>query len=438
MVAALPASAHPLGNFTTNLHLGVRIGREAVDVTLIIDMAEIPAFRELRAAGLESGERWETYASESCTRHSGEIELSSGESRLALILVDSKLTLPPGQAGLTTLRLTCRYQGAMQAVFNLAVENRVYEDRLGWREMTVTADGLKVQTDLPSTSPSALLTAYPAGEMLDVRSARLVITAQDAIDPVVNPSGGLPPVMAADRLGGALTAGGSWAGPLAALAALVLGAGHALAPGHGKTLIAAYLVARRGTMRHATGLGLSVAVAHTLGVAGLGLITVAVSASVPAERLYPWLSASSALIITLVGVGLLQGALRRRIHHHDHDHPSTESRHREPGWRSLAVLGLAGGLVPSASAVVLLLGAINLGRPAFGLVLVGCFGLGMSVALVGAGTLAVGAIRIGHRLFDSHALAHWWERRVPLVAGALVTLIGLALLWSAQPWTLAT
>jgi hypothetical protein len=62
----------------------------------------------------------------------------------------------------------------------------------------------------------------------------------------------------------------------------------------------------------------------------------------------------------------------------------------------------------------------------------------MSVALVGAGTLAVGAIRIGHRLFDSHALAHWWERRVPLVAGALVTLIGLALLWSAQPWTLAT
>ena len=85
-----------------------------------------------------------------------------------------------------------------------------------------------------------------------------------------------------------------------------------------------------------------------------------------------------------------------------------------------------------------MLAAVNLGRPAFGLALVGGFGVGMSVALIGAGMLALGAIRLGSRLAGgAHRLRHTWEHVMPVLAGGVITAVGLVLLINARPWTIA-
>lgn len=226
----------------------------------------------------------------------------------------------------------------------------------------------------------------------------------------------------------------------AMIAALALGAIHALAPGHGKTLMAAYLIGERGRPRHAVGLGLATAVSHTTGVAVLGAVTLAASATFAPERVYPILSAISGLTITGIGLGLLWRVLKSRHghshghpdehphsgphqhpgfheHHRDHDHHPTgasgdpdvtSSGHtttRSVGWKMLAALGLAGGLVPSASAVVLLLGAVHFGRAAFGMWLVLLFGLGMSVVLVTSGLAVLYAKGAADRLMSARGFA---------------------------------
>jgi ABC-type nickel/cobalt efflux system permease component RcnA len=210
--------------------------------------------------------------------------------------------------------------------------------------------------------------------------------------------------------------------------------------------MAAYLVARRGGPRTAVGLGLSVALSHTLGVGLLGLVTALTTSAFQPESVYPWLSLISALIVTSIGAVMLVRAVRRDREHdhpHDHDHAHVHGHdhshnhegghvaHRSPGWRSLAALGLAGGLVPSASAVVLLLGAVAQGEAWWGLLLVAGFGLGMSVSLIGAGLLAVGAQKWGWTRVSSGRWRQTWQLRVPQFGGLVVTLIGLWLVFDA-------
>jgi ABC-type nickel/cobalt efflux system permease component RcnA len=227
---------------------------------------------------------------------------------------------------------------------------------------------------------------------------------------------------------------------LALLSALGLGVTHALAPGHGKTMVAAYLIGRDGRWRHAIGLGLAVAISHTIGVAILGVITAVASDRFQPDRVYPWLSGVSALTVTAIGIVLLYRTVKRNgpAHHHHHEHDQHGHSHEHPhdpppklGWRSLAALGLAGGLVPSASAVILLLGAIGGGRPWFGVALVAAFGVGMSLALVGAGLLALGTMKWGWRLLDAGRLRHRLEHLVPPVAASVVIVVGITLLWQA-------
>jgi nickel/cobalt exporter len=185
--------------------------------------------------------------------------------------------------------------------------------------------------------------------------------------------------------------------------ALLLGALHALAPGHGKTVMAAYLLGQRGGLRQALLVGLTVTATHTAGVLALGVVLSA-STSLAPERLYPWLGLASGVLLTSIGVSLLRAALRRRLqrhaaepphqHGHDHEHmhgPQRDhSAERQPlGWRGLVSMGFAGGLVPSPSALVVLLGAIALHRAWFGVLLVVAYGAGMAATLTGAGLLLV-------------------------------------------------
>jgi len=242
---------------------------------------------------------------------------------------------------------------------------------------------------------------------------------------------------------------------LSLLIAAGLGAIHAVSPGHGKTVMAAYLVGTQGTARHAVALGLTVTASHTLGVVGLALLTLLAGDLLPPERLYPVLGLASGLIVVALGSWLLVQRVREvrktamlreahgagADHRHDHDrHAGDPDLHRhggiehshapEPGtrlsWRSLFALGLAGGLVPSASALILLLGAIAAGRPAYGLALAVAFGLGMAIVLSGIGLVVVRAGRI----FDGMPLLGRFTRlapALPWVSAAVVTAAGIFL-----------
>jgi ABC-type nickel/cobalt efflux system permease component RcnA len=233
------------------------------------------------------------------------------------------------------------------------------------------------------------------------------------------------------------------------LSSLVLGAIHALAPGHGKTVMAAYLVGQRGSLRQAMVIALTVTATHTAGVLALG-VAISASAVVAPERLYPWLGAASGVLLAAIGVGFLVRILRLRHragshHHHHHHHHDDDHVHTHGGrphthgpvgdgqlvsWRGLVAMGFVGGLLPSPSAVVVLLGAIALGRIWFGVLLVTVYGLGMAATLAGAGVLLVRARSGFDRLLGSarrNRLLLASSRLVPSATGVFITAVGLYL-----------
>ena len=188
------------------------------------------------------------------------------------------------------------------------------------------------------------------------------------------------------------------------VAAFAMGAVHALSPGHGKTIVAAYLVGTRGAVKHAAFLGLMVTFTHTITVFFLGFVTLFLSRYVLPEKIYPVLGAASGLAIAWIGVSLFWKRLRAargyaaHDHHHDggaptHDHGNGHAHGHMPegevSMASLAALGASGGLVPCPSALVLLLSAVALGRIALGLTLLVAFSAGVAVVLMAMGITVV-------------------------------------------------
>jgi ABC-type nickel/cobalt efflux system permease component RcnA len=242
--------------------------------------------------------------------------------------------------------------------------------------------------------------------------------------------------------------------PLVALVALAtaaaLGAGHALTPGHGKTLMAAYLVGTRGTARHALGLGAAVSVSHTAGILVLAAIVVAATDVLAPDVVVRWAPVVAAISILVIGGWMLAGEIRRRRrdgrqmhdhahprdhahpHPHGHDHPHDHHHPHDHGsastisWRGLFALGLAGGLIPSTSALLILLGSIAAGRPAFGLVLVVAFGLGMAAVMAGVGLALVVARDRFERIPANGGVTRAREA-IPLAAGVVVLAFGAVL-----------
>jgi ABC-type nickel/cobalt efflux system permease component RcnA len=217
---------------------------------------------------------------------------------------------------------------------------------------------------------------------------------------------------------------GVWVILASLAAALFWGAAHALSPGHGKTIITAYLVGRRGTPRHAALLGLIVTVTHTIGVFGLGLVTLLLSRFIVPEQLYPWLNLVSGLLVVAIGASVLRSRLRRHRHHHDHHHHHEHDLSR----RSLVAVGVSGGLLPCPSALVVLLAAISLHRIGFGLLLIVAFSAGLALTITGIGLVAVLARTAFRRLsFEGRLLSLLpaASALVILAAGALMTVHAL-------------
>ncbi len=426
LVPAAGAGAHPLGNFTVNTAIGLRVGTDRVDVDLVVDMAEIPAVQARRGIdtsgdGSVDGREAAGYAERACPDAAQRIELTVDGRVVPARTTSAEVTFPPGNAGLPTLRLTCALvaeTAELRGEREIELTSTAFTDRVGWREITAVGDRTTiVASTVAATSASARLTAYPDDLLSSPPDQRVAtVRARAGGPPAPAWAGPGAPVAQPRGLDGAtrsftdlvarqdLTLG---FGVLALGLAVGLGAVHAFAPGHGKTVMAAYLVGERGSMRQAAAIGLTVTATHTAGVLILGL-ALSASTTLAPESVYPWLGLASGLLLAGVGTGMLLRATGRRPqlvlaghghshdhddHHHDH-HDHGHGHHHEHGpvaWRSLVPLGLAGGMVPSPSAIVVLLGAIALGRAWFGVALVVAYGVGMAATLTGAGLVLVKA-----------------------------------------------
>lgn len=540
---ATTAHAHPLGNFTVNHHTGLTFRKDGVDALIVVDRAEIATAQERPRAdrdhsGAVDAAEARSFAAADCAVLTRQLRLDIAGTPVRWKTASSTFTFQPGEAGLRTSRLSCTLSARadLDAAADIDVRTEYDERRVGWQEMTARGQGVTLtRSTLPTTSPTGELRHYPKDPLatpLDQRSARLRTEpgeGRSAAAPRTVLPGAGPVTAVLDKVSGVfdglvgrreLTIP---AGLLALLLSLVLGASHAALPGHGKTIMAAYLAGRRGTPRDAVTVGVTVTFTHTAGVLALGL-ALPLATSLAGETVLTWLGLISGLMVTGIGLWLLRAALTKRPvhghghghghghdddpasdseghehHHHDHDHasetafpvgppaparfvprrrrpqplvaeqsgtvlaPARERTHShshshshshtpQPGERAggpartrksrtgLIGMGVAGGLVPSPSALVVLLGAVALGRTAFGVLLVVGYGLGMAATLTLAGLLLV---RLRDR-FEARADKYVRLRAPfarlagigPAASAALVLAVGalLTLRAAAGPW----
>jgi ABC-type nickel/cobalt efflux system permease component RcnA len=234
---------------------------------------------------------------------------------LGLALSSSSVEFPAGAGGLPTLRLTCEFSAAIAGqMTSLSFVDNSYSERIGWREIVVTANGVSLNGDFASTSLSDRLTSYPQDLLsnpLDQRQITLGIDnlSAPAQNDSANMTSSMPPLAGSrsDAFTQLITLQKLTLPTLlfALLISFVWGAMHAMTPGHGKTIVGAYLVGSRGTMKHAVYLGLTTTITHTLGVFALGLVTLFASRFIIPERLFPWLTLLSGLFVVGIGINLL-------------------------------------------------------------------------------------------------------------------------------------
>lgn len=455
MWPAVVALAHPLGNFTINVASAIHLTPGQVRIYYVVDMAEIPAFQELPAIdadgdGLPSDAELAAWADRKAPQLLAGLTLEAGGDPVALLVVSSSAGLRPGQGGLSILRLEATFAGAVPESGSLEFRDGNYPGRLGWREVTaVGEDGAALESSsVPARSLSDGLLSYPQDLLSsppDVRTATIMYApgvSASVGDPIPGEVGSQE---RPDVVGGAFAGLVSRAGlslPVVALSLLLamgFGALHAIGPGHGKTLMAAYLVGTGGRLRQAVAVGGAVSIMHTASVLGLGLLVVFAQRLFPPERVYPWLGLLSGLVAIGLGAGLLVvrlgvwGSQGRSSSHagadhadladeqgHAHSHPHQEGPVLSRS--GLTALAVAGGILPSPTALVVLLAAIALHRVVFGLALIGAFSVGLAAALVVVGILALRA-----REFVSGKMSSTWGRLVPVLSASAIVVVGLVL-----------
>ncbi|MGW5306933.1 nickel transporter [Streptomyces griseoluteus] len=522
--SAPAADAHPLGNFTVNRYDGLVAAPGTLHVTHVEDLAEIPATQAEPDLARLGTARW---AGVRCAEAARGSEVTVGGRRITLTVSAARAELRPGQAGLHTLRLECTESAPLPAGATVSVgfHSAGVSSGPGWREITARGDRMTLsRSDVPRKSVSRELTTYPAGLLsspADSSTARLTLRPGGAaLTPERDAPGASVLPRGADRWTQALgdlvarrdlTLGFA---TLALLIAVGLGAAHALAPGHGKTLMAAAAAARggRARLRDVLPLAASVTVTHTLGVVALGLLVTAGSAATPS--VVAWLGVASGALVLGAGVNLLRRAWRGRVaqaghthvhvpaaevevpapalvgggaggearmgthhgagvhahthggegraathhgagahvhphggeahvgahhgaeaHTHTHTHGGhTHTHSTAPTLKGTLLLGFAGGLVPSPSAVVVLVGAAALGQAWFGLLLVVAYGVGLALTLTAAGFAVVRLGAVAGRLLDrnqarhAHPLTALLRRTIPLASALAVLLLGAGLM----------
>jgi nickel/cobalt transporter (NicO) family protein len=508
IMAALGCSrmlfAHPLGNFSVNHYMRLEAVPGGVEMRYAMDLAEIPTFELLRNWGMERTsprEDLERKAIEQARLWMGQLAFEIDGKPVKPIFEEAALVISDGAGDLPILRITSRMRiGAKGG--RLRYEDHNFEGRAGWKEIVIAA-GPGVRFESASQTDrdlSQALASYPADPLAappqDLRAEFVwaadtpimtmapptpirVRPAAPVIQSIPQPAGPVAPPPAATLAKNA-PAGTvikndflsrllhrrelPWNMVLVALViAFALGGAHALTPGHGKTIVAAYLVGSRGTLKHAAFLGAMVTVTHTISVFALGLATLFLFRLIVPEKITEILGVISGLSIAIIGGWMLRSRFHRahgHTHHHthshdhdhhldhDHAHPHSHDHHHGPGghshvpegdisWRSLAALAISGGLVPCESALVLLLSAISIGRVGLGLLLLLSFSLGLAGVLMGIGVMVLYAkrllpkrSRIGQGPFMTWAPVA--SAVVVLVLGIIMTSVSLG--WLPSGW----
>lgn len=481
LLAPAAAQAHPLGNFTVNQYTRIEPSGDRVYLFYVLDLAEIPTFQ---AKADVAREGVEAYAAGLAKRIGENLALTVGGEALTLSERRHAIAFPEGAGGLRTTRLEVVFEtGPIEAgAAPLALSYRDGNDagRIGWKEVVLAPrDGATVAgSSVPAASASRELRSYPQDLLtspLDVAEATAELTPAETAGPP-------PTLLDGEELEAPARAASASESGFASLitkenlsigvilvsllVAMFWGAVHALSPGHGKAIVAAYLIGARGTPRHAVYLGLITTLTHTLGVFALGLVTLALSEFIVPDDLYPWLNLVSAALVVAVGATVLRSRIRDwwrgrspvsspahdHDHHHDHDHDHDDDHHHdhdhhghdhshghghhhhhppEPGtgWRGLLAVGISGGLLPCPTALVVLLAAISLHRVGYGLVLIVAFSIGLAATITGIGLLAISARRVARRLDFQGPVV----RLLPAVSALVIVGVGIAMTVRALP-----
>ena len=483
------ANAHPLGNFTINHYAGLQVERDQIGIDYVLDLAEIPAFQEIHQFDTNHNRKADpveiaNYPIDKCREVKSELELQANHQPLLISLNTATVDFPPGVGGLSTLRLTCDFHGSIHAAIGstelgntnqlIEFEDKLYPQRLGWREITVTADS-QIQGNFTASSITKRLTDYPTDLLsspLDQREIAFEVNssllAQQAAQTPTPPNrldqalegrsnDAFTSLITIEKLDVPTTL-------VALLIAFLWGGLHALSPGHGKTVVGAYLVGSRGKAQHALFLGITVTLTHTAGIFALGLVMLGTSQLVLTEQVYPWLSGLSGLLMAGIGLNLFVSRVRGsqvwqdwclqqrdrslehnhhhgdhehdhihdhiHSHNHAHSHGNKAHSHLPPGadgspitWSSILGLGISGGMLPCPSALVVLLSAISMGRVGFGLALVSAFSLGLAGVLTGIGLMLVYA----RELFERLPLQSPRSKLLPAASALVMTLVGLGI-----------
>jgi nickel/cobalt transporter (NicO) family protein len=417
LLAPAAASAHPLGNFTINRFSRVEVSGHRLYVRYVLDMAEIPTFQAGRIDA-------RAYA----RRIARNAKLEVAGKAAALVPLGTALAQPRGAAGLRTTRLEVILAGPkLNGQSSISYRDNNYKDRIGWKEIVVgnaqsTSDELRaypknlLQSPLDITSVKMQLAPTTGPDVPPALSSGKTLEAPDRVA-----DAGFGSLIGRDHLSALVI--------LASLAAAFFwGMAHALSPGHGKTIVAAYLVGQRGTPWHAAALGAIVTATHTIGVFALGLVTLALSAFIVPEQLYPWLNLVSGVLVVAIGATVFRSRFRHRGHTHGHTHHHHDE-HEAPSRRSLVAVGVTGGLLPCPSALVVLLAAISLHRVAFGMLLIVAFSAGLALSITGIGLVAVFAKQVFKRASFEGRLV----RLLPAASALVILAAGLAMTVRALP-----
>ncbi len=502
-VSAAVLLAHPMGNFSVNHYAKLQPSVTGVELQYVLDLAEIPTFEMLRDWKIErtaSPAELESHAAAQARIWLKNLAVSVDGKNVHPKFESVNAVIADGAGNLPILRITTRAHIDAHGG-KLTYEDRNYAERAGWKEIVVDhGNGVTLrQASQTNRDVSKALTQYPADPTLappqDLRAEMVwsvpepLVAAKPApiaapviqqiAQPQVAPTAPAPATLTSKNApAGSVTRGDylsrflherqltPWMILLALGAAFVLGSAHAFTPGHGKTIVAAYLVGSRGTLKHAAFLGAMVTFTHTIVVFALGLVTLFLFDYVMPEKVTEILGAISGLSIAVIGGWMLYKRLRTRgaqthshshhshdhhhahshdhhhahshdhhHHHHSHDHGGHSHSHvpAEISWKGLTALGASGGLVPCESALVLLLGAIALGRVGLGLLLLLSFSLGLAIVLMGIGILVLYAKNLLPETTRSsnHPLIRWASIASPaivLIIGIVMTAVSLGLI----------
>jgi nickel/cobalt exporter len=436
------ASAHPAGFTSINRYIGVECNAQGrPHVAYLLDFAEFPAYAEIEALDADhDGTVTPAEQRAYLDRRLGplveawtvEVNGLAATARVA----ESNLEVLPGERGLSTLRIaadvaivTDRPGDAGGGVVRVRIRDPAFADRSGWREMAAEDSGEATVISGPKARPAdALAYANPAaGGPPRVDEASFAFRLRAEVVSSEMASRPAPPVVVDARLSQLSSAmkrarGSPSFSALALALAFALGAAHALSPGHGKAMAAAYLVGGRAGPQEAVLFGISVTVAHTAVVFLVGCLALGLERTVGSDRLLRDLELASA--VTIVAVGIVQLSRRWREATGDarpHDHAPTPSLAAKDGPRSMVALGVSSGLTPCPSALAVLLAAIAIHRYGFGLILVLAFSLGVALTLTGTGLMVVMARRLLDRMAGAAPILRW----LPVMSSTCVLLIGI-------------